>query len=532
MVSWEIWFAVVPGLILFLYGIENFSREIQRVAGERFRSLLIRLTKNPLSGATLGAIVTAIIQSSTATTVIVVGLVNAGTIPFAQSLGVMFGANIGTTITAQLIAFKLTGFAPFFILAGFLLSIFGGRYKFLGKPLFYFGLVFFSLLLISEAISPIKDDPEVIGFFSQLSNVYLAILAGILFTVLIQSSSVTTGIVVLLAGSGLIGLAEGIPIILGSNIGTTMTSLFAAARMDLFARRASVAHFLFNVGGVMIFLPFIGIFASLVADLGGSPAQQVANAHLIFNLIAAAIFLVAIEPFRKAVERLVPGEEREVLFYAKYIPEDLPEDNPTAFELIEEELKNSMGITLKLFGDSMGYMRTNGSSLFQKISKLESLNDFLDDKIGDALLKMSKRQLSREEAERTVLLVRMSNEIERLGDLGEDLGYLANGMAESGISFSSISGEELAKVYDSFALNASILSESLPEMDAKTKALMRKNDNSFRALVNQGYKNHLERLYRQKAYAGSSYVEAISIIDDANANVREIRKLSELYSKI
>jgi phosphate:Na+ symporter len=532
MLTWELWFAIIPGLILFLYGIEHFSREIQRVAGERFRSILVKLTKRPVGGAVLGALVTAIIQSSTATTVIAVGLVNAGTISFVQSLGIMFGANVGTTITAQLIAFKLTGFAPFFILAGFLISIFGGRYKFIGKPLFYFGLVFFSLGLISDAVEPYKSDPELLALFSQFSNVFLAILAGIIAVIILQSSSVVTGIVVLLAGTGLLTLPQSIPIILGANIGTTATSLLAASRMDLYAKRTAAAHFLFNVGGVLLFLPILGPFATFVGDIGGTTAHQVANAHLIFNLTCAIIFLLALQPFKAIVERLVPGKEEEILFHTKYLEDRIPKNTGKAFGMIETEIINSVDVTLTLFEESSEFLKSGKDQRLNRVAKLESLSDFLDDRIERALFELSKRKLSKKDAERTVLLVRISNAIEQLGDGGEAFGYLTVDMSETGLSFSPESIIELEQIYEKFRDNMNIIKESLPVIPQRNVKRMRKNDVVFRELMNESYQKHLERLYTRKAYAGSSFVEALSILEDAHAHVREIRKLSELYRKL
>ncbi|MFH1785994.1 MAG: Na/Pi cotransporter family protein [Candidatus Micrarchaeota archaeon] len=531
MFTWELWFAIVPGLILFLYGIDHFSKEIQRVAGERFRSVLGKLTKHPLGGTTLGAIVTAIIQSSTATTVIAVGLVDAGTISFAQSLGIMFGANIGTTVTAQLVAFKLTIFAPFFILLGFVISLFGGRYKFLGKPIFYFGLVFFSLALISEAIIPFKDNPEFLSMFSHLSNVFVAIFVGIIATLILQSSSVTTGIVVLLAGTGLLTLGQGIPVILGANIGTTATSLLAASRMDLHARRASIAHFLFNVGGVLIFLPFITIFTSFVEGIGGNLAQQVANAHLIFNLSAATIFLLMLNHFKLLIEKLVPGTEDEIIFKTNYLENGPPINNRQAFDFIEKELVHSIDVTLKLFDESIGFLKNNKGRSFQRVTKLEAFNDFLDEKIEQAILKLSGKKLSEKEARKTVLLVRMSNMVEQLGDRADDLAYLSVELNERGGSLSPESMVELDQLYEQFCKNILILRESIPKISLANIKKMRKNDIAFRLLLNVSYQKHLERLYLQKAYAGTFFVETLSTLEQANAHVREIRKLSELYRK-
>lgn len=530
MLSLELAFAIVPGLILFLYGIEHFSREIQRIAGEKFRSLLSKVTETRAGGALLGAAVTATIQSSTATTVIVVGLVGAGIIPFMQSVGIIIGANVGTTVTGQLVALKLTAFAPFFILLGFLLSIFGREYKVLGKPIFYFGLVFFGLTLISEGIEPVKNDPAIVEIFSSLSDIFIALAAGILFTIIMQSSSVTTGIVVLLVGSGLLSIYQGIPLIMGANIGTTLTSMLASLNMDLFARRAAVAHFLFNIGGVVIFLPFLAMFADIVIDFGGTPAQQMANAHTLFNVIAAVIFLVALKPFVSAVEYLVPGKEREIIFRTKYLGDRLPASNKEAFRLIEKELGHSMEITVDMFRHSL-YALKDGSNIYMKVEKLESFNDFLDDKISDALITMSPRKLSKKEAAKTLLLVRMSNAVEQLGDLAKSLAFLREKMEDSRLHFTETALADLEQIHGQFEKNLIIVAGHVPRITDSERKSLRQNDVLLRKLITTEYEDHMIQLLKSReAYAGATFVDAISIIETSNAKVREIRKLSEEYA--
>jgi phosphate:Na+ symporter len=288
----DVLLAILPGIILFLYGIEHFSSEILKVSGESFRNLIKKLTKTPSRGLLSGALSTAVIQSSTATTIIALGLVNAGVLSFSNSLGVIFGANIGTAITAHLIAFKITFFAPFLIILGFIISLIGGKYKFLGKPVFYFGLVFFSLNLISTSLVFLQDAPEILMLFDYLSNVFIAIGVGILLTILFQSSSVTTGLAIVFTLNGIIGFEHALPIVLGSNVGTTATSLIASRTMDLFSRRAAMAHFLFNVLGLLLILPFLSSFIDVMNYIGGDPALKVANAHLIFNLCAGIFFIL------------------------------------------------------------------------------------------------------------------------------------------------------------------------------------------------------------------------------------------------
>ncbi len=434
--SWQIGFSILAGLVLFLYGIEHFSQEIQGVAGETFREILGRLTKNPLVGAVLGAGATTVVQSSSATTVIAVSLVDAGTISFRGSLGIIIGANVGTTVTAQLVALELTAFAPFFLVAGFAVSLFGRRYRFLGRPIFYFGLVFFALALVSEALAPIKNDPSIAELLSRFSSLPAALMAGFLVTVIVQSSSVTTGLVILLASSGLVTLGEALPMLLGANVGTTSTSLLATSKMSLHARRAAIAHLIFNLGGALLFLPFLGLLEGAVTRLGGDVAQQVANAHLVFNVTCAVVFLALVRPLGAVVSRLVSGDEEEILFLTRHLPVTLPAEVPEAFLLIEAELAHLFEVTSSLYGRVLDVLREPTVAGGRQLDKLEALNDFLDQRIESALLELSRRELTPQQAFRVVQLVRVSNGIEQLGDTGAAIGRLVDASRQTGVSLS------------------------------------------------------------------------------------------------
>src|SRR3989338_182742 len=289
MVEWTVILGIFTGLVIFIFGIEHLSKEILLLAKQKFNEILRKSTKNRFVSTLLGTIISALMQSSTATTVITVSLVSTGIISFYQSLGIIFGANIGTTITVQFISLKITSLAHFFMIGGFILSIVGRSYRYLGKALFYFGLLFFGLNIISDAVLPIKDDPFILDLFSKLSNVFIALLAGFLVTATVQSSAITTGIVVVLAINGIISLSQALPILLGSNIGTTVTAFISSMRLNVFARRAALAHSIFNVMGVLLLLPFITPFSKFIMYIGGSEAQQIANAHTIFKIAAAFV---------------------------------------------------------------------------------------------------------------------------------------------------------------------------------------------------------------------------------------------------
>ncbi len=302
MSNLRILFAAISAIVLFLYGLEAFSREIQAVGGETFRKWLGRLTESRWRAVVLGIVATAVIQSSSAVTSLTVALVDAGTMTFRSSLGVLLGANIGTTSTAWLVSLKLTGIGPFFIVLGTLLSAIPTRFKVLGKAAFYFGFIFFSLDLVSFTLKPLAQSPLFAEVLTRSSTPLTGVLAGMVVTGIVQSSSITTGLCILLVQQAILPAAAAIPIVIGANIGTTATALVASIKMQRTARRVAIANFCFNTFGVVLFLPFLGWFATKVVDFAGEPGRAVAWAQLIFNLVMTLAVLILLRLFRRRVE--------------------------------------------------------------------------------------------------------------------------------------------------------------------------------------------------------------------------------------
>lgn len=299
---------VIPVLSLvavFLFAIQKFSNQIRRHADGGFKKALGEVTENPFRGIVTGTVFTSLIQSSTATTVILAGLVDAGFINFSHSLGVIFGANIGTTITSQLIALNVMSIAPYIILLGFFITYFGRTYKHWGKPIFYFGLVFFALSLISLYIEPARTNPTILTLFANISSLPVAILVGILFTSVVQSSTVTSGLAVILAGSGLLDLNQAFGIILGANLGTTITVVLASLPLGLEAKRVAAGHFFFNLIGIILILPFFTEFVSFAGSFSTNVPQQIAAAHIIFNVTFALLFLILVKPYERLIKSFV-----------------------------------------------------------------------------------------------------------------------------------------------------------------------------------------------------------------------------------
>ena len=302
MENLSIFIAGLTAIILFIFGLENFSREIERISGEHFRKSLSNATKWPLVGVLIGALVTMVIQSSSATSVIAICLVNAGVLSFKNSVGIIFGSNVGTTITAQLVAFKLTNFAPFLIIIGFFLTLVRSRMAIFGKAIFYFGFVFFSLNLIASSLEPLQANESLMKILSEPQNPFYAILLGCVFTAIVQSSSVTTGLAIVFTMQGLLSLENAVPIIMGANIGTTATAFIAVFNMDIAAKKAALSHFLFNIGGVIIFTPVLLIFGHRLSTVEMDPAIALANIHLVFNLATSLIFTIFINPFTRFID--------------------------------------------------------------------------------------------------------------------------------------------------------------------------------------------------------------------------------------
>ena len=367
MQYFEILLAGLTAIILFVFGLEHFTAEIQQISGERLRRFLARATRIPAVGVLIGALVTAAIQSSSATSVIAVSLVNSGVLSFRNSVGIIFGANIGSTVTAQLVAFKLTAFAPAFVILGFVLSLAHSRVSVFGKSIFYFGFVFFSLNLIAAAVGPLQDEPLLRDYLVQPQNVLLAVLAGCLFTALVQSSAVTTGLAIVFAQQGLISLDNAIPLVMGANIGTTITALIAMLNMDSAAKKTALSHLIFNVGGVIIALPFLFLFGGMISRIDMDPAILLANAHLVFNVINTIIFLAMIKPFTRLVDRLIP--EDNLNLQRLTVPEY---DNQAAYDVMRVDLREKRNELLAYLRETYSLVSLSIESGYRGIADVAS----------------------------------------------------------------------------------------------------------------------------------------------------------------
>ncbi len=454
------------GLALFLFGMEQMADALKAASGDRMKLILAKLTANRFMGATTGALVTAVIQSSSVTTVLVVGFITAGLMSMSQSVGVIMGANIGTTITAQIVAFKVTKAALLMIGIGFSMLFFSKRdnVKQYGAMLMGLGLVFFGMGVMSDAMKPLRSYQPFLDLMIQMENPLVGILVAATFTGLIQSSSATTGIVIVMASQGFITLPAGIALAFGANIGTCVTALLASIGKPREAVRAAVVHILFNVMGVLLWLGFIDQLAELVtwfspshaeltgADrLGAETPRQIANAHTIFNLANTLIFIGFTTQIARLVEWLIPDsalQEEGLVVSAKYLDQELLSTPSLALDRVRLEVLHMGECVQEMLDRIMPAILQGNRASLVAVRALDDQVDILYEQIIDYMGRISKRSLTDQQTEEFLKLMEAISDLENIGDTIEtnlvDLGF---DRLKAGLSISAPTREVLLSLH-------------------------------------------------------------------------------------
>ncbi|MBN8786740.1 MAG: Na/Pi cotransporter family protein [Terrimonas sp.] len=310
---------IIASIALFVFGLQSFSKEIEHLGAERLSKWIRKITRIPLGGFLLGGVFTAVIQSSTLVSTLTVSLVNAGVITFRYSILILLGTNVGTTSTAWIVSMNSSFLGPFFIVLGTIISMVPAKIAVAGKSIFYFGFIFFALSFISQAMEPIKNDPYLVGILSTASNPILGIVYGIIITIIIQSSSVVVGLVIVLLSQGTINIDIAIPIVIGANIGTTSTALMVSLRFSPISKLVAWSASTFNIVGVILMFPFFGLLKNIAVSFSQEPALQVAMAYTISNTFTSLFFLLLINP---TIKRLQKHK-----WYKQSIEDNTPKEN-------------------------------------------------------------------------------------------------------------------------------------------------------------------------------------------------------------
>ena len=457
-------FQSLGGLGLFLFGMKIMSEGLQKVAGNKMRKILSIVSNNRFVGCGMGAVVTSVIQSSSATTVMLVGFVDAGLMSFVQATGVVLGANIGTTVTAQLIAFKITAYALPAIAAGVLLKFFLGRRKwiYVGDVLLGFGLIFFGLATMQDGFAPLKDHPSFVALFTRFNaddmlSISLCILVGTIMTMILQSSSATIGVTMALASQGLLNFEASAALILGDNIGTTITAQLASIGASVNARRTARAHAIFNVLGVLLIISFFPSFLKMVIwvtrhmmDIGPPDllvqgehpniGRYIANAHTFFNVISALFFLMFLHYLVKVTCWLVPEKEEaktiDALRRIKYIHSKYIDTPSVAIVQARAEVVRMGEAVQLMYNDVVHSFRDGKLKDLSKWRQREDIIDSLQKEIIQFLISVMQKRVSPEESKEIASLMRMANNLERAGDGVENIAELIEELIDGNLHLS------------------------------------------------------------------------------------------------
>jgi len=471
------------GLALFLFGMDQISGALKSALGNQMKILLGRLTKNRFTSVLTGAFITAIVQSSSVTTVLVVGFVSAGMMSMAQSVGVIMGANIGSTITAQIVAFKVEEASLWMIAFGFL-AMFTAKQekiKYYGTMLMGLGLIFFGMGLMGESMYPLRSYQPFLELMSNMDNAFFAILVGAAFTALVQSSSATTAIVITMAGQGLITLEAGIALAFGANIGTCVTAMLATLGKSREAIRAAAVHVIFNVVGVLIWLPLISVLAGWVISISPTHPElegmsrvaaevprQIANAHTVFNVVNTLVFIMFTNQLASLVQFLVPDKvaEDKVLIRPVFLDNSLIKTPALALQSVRLELARIAELATEMLRElGSGILERDWEKL-KEVQRKEDQIDILQKEILRYLSAIRTQELTVEEGQEIALSMRAADQLESIGDvIAIDLLNICNRALDENIKPHDTMHHLLGKLDDQIENALVLTTEAIREFD-------------------------------------------------------------------
>lgn len=524
-------FSLLGGLGLFVYGMKLMGDGLQKAAGEKLKRLLEILTSNKFFAVLVGAGVTAIIQSSSATTVMTVGFVNAGLMNLFQAAGVIMGANIGTTMTAQLIAFKLTDIAPFILAIGAGLVLFSKKKKTrdIGEIVLGFGILFVGMSMMEHSMKPIRELESFKNLILALGkHPLMGVFVGLGMTALVQSSSATIGILMALAANNGISLAVALPILYGDNIGTCVTALLASIGTTKNAKRASLLHLIFNVTGTIIFMSAFTITLKIVPMFGGDTQRQIANAHTLFNFTNVFIQVWFIGVLVKIVNKLVPGEdEKSSALVLEYLDSRLLETPSIAVGQVIKEVTRMGKLASENLSNAMQAFLNSDEKLMNSVIDHEVTINYLEREITAYMVSLSNTSLSEHQSELITSLFHVVNDIERIGDHADNLGELARFKMESKIAFSEKAISDVTYMFETVKYSVDNSIQALEHSDFESARKAMEVEDKIDAMEKQLKKDHITRLNKLECTpaGGSVYLELLTNLErvgDHSNNIAEM----------
>ena len=538
-------FGLLGGLALFIFGMNMMSESLQKVAGDKMKKVLGVLTRNAVCGMLAGALVTAVLQSSSATTVLVIGFVSAGLMSLKQGISVIFGANIGTTMTAQLMAFKISDYIMPIVFIGFLIAFIAKKekIKFVGQTIFAFGLLFVGIEMMGDVMKPLATSPVFINMMEKVSNIpVLGVGVGMLMTLVVQSSSATIAVLQSFAsqagpdGASVIGLVGAIPILLGDNIGTTITAILASIGQSKDAKRCAIAHSVFNITGSFIFIWIIKPFAKFVEMISPKGnkldviSRQIANAHMSFNIINTLIWLPLLPVMVKIVMFIVRDDKEVSIEDYKeksFLDKNVISQPIAAMYLVSQEIRRAGRLVSEMIGNMKATVMNNDSKALAELEKNAKLVTEIDENTVSYISGMfSNGSLTEEQSSTTAGLMYVLNDIARVSKRCEDASPVIRAKLEGKYKFSKDAVEELGKVIDNVEIMYRTSIVSLENGDTKTARKVFDYRKELRNMEKKFNKNHLKRLRKNNCkpeftYPFSNVLHNLERIGDSCSGIVE-----------
>jgi phosphate:Na+ symporter len=520
-------FALLGGTALLLYGVRLVGEGLQRAAGTRLRHVLSTLTGDRFRALLVGAGVTAVLQSSSATTVMLVGFASAGLLSLRQTIGVILGADIGTTVTVQLLAFDLLGYAPLVVFLGWLLyTAFGGTIKYIGQAILGFGFLFLGMKLIADGTVPLKESALFGDIFRALvAQPLILFLVAAVFSAVVRSSAATLGIALSFAASGLMNLDGAMPMIFGANVGTAATALVAAVGANAEARRVAAAHAIFKVVGVLIFVPFSVAFAELVSRTTDDPARQIANAHSLFNLILALLFLPFTRIAADLFTRLIPDTGRREVG-AMYLNPNVLDTPAVAIGQATREVLRLGDVVLQSLRDSITVFERDDERLMKEIIRRDDLIDRLEEDIKQYVVKLREQSLTEEQSQRESALLFTVINLEEIGDVIEkDLMELAEKKIRGHYRFSAQGWAEIVDLHRMVVENLELAISAIATQDKGIAEKVVRHKSNINLMERRLRQTHMDRLHeglRETIDTSSIHLDVLAALKRANSLVAGI----------
>jgi phosphate:Na+ symporter len=523
-------FTLFGGMALLLYGMQLAGEGLQLAAGGRMRQILGSITSSRLKGMMVGAAITAVIQSSSATTVMLVGFASSGLLSLTQTIGVILGADIGTTFTVQLIAFQIFDYALLLVGVGFLLIFVPKRkiFRYVGQAILGFGFIFFAMKLMADAMVPLRGSPIVKTLLVSLGDQpLLGIIVAAVFSALVHSSAATIGLAITLSLQDLLPLSAAIPVIFGANIGTCATALASSVGSKAEAKRVALAHVFFKVAGVLVFLPFAGPFSWLVQLTATDVPRQIANAHTLFNVGITALFLPLTPILADLISSLVPDDrEGERIFRPKYLDEHMLDTPALAMGQATREALRMADIVSEMFRKTISTFSAEDSELIEIIQEKDDQVDTLDREIKQYLTKLSQQSLTDEQSKREIGILAFVNNMEDIGDIvDKNLMDLARKKVSKGVRFSDAGTQEIEllhkKVLQNLELAISAFASNDPALAQQVlerKLEISQTERKFRAA-------HIQRLHeglRESIDTSEIHLDVLTNLKRINSHVTAV----------